>query len=403
PSKLLSAAGSVYLGNGTASTLTVHTGTVNYPVAATTTISLATNSFVIATSSATANALLNFSTDSTGATSTIGFFVSTTTGLFGLGLGVPSVLQNYIIVGNGKTQAGVGIGFGGLCVDNDGWCSATTTGRVSAVSSTVGNSDVAEMYTSAESLSAGDIVMPVEGNRIGKASAADENKMIGVISTEPGLFLGLSPDESELGGGKYPVALVGRVPVKVTLEGGDINSGDRITLSSIPGVGMRASSSAYSVGIALSSFNSLSSKDETGVGKVLVFVSLGYVPLDSGLASVAQGTTNAWAVDQQSGRVNVNFFGDINLQGNALLDVSRISGYGGKWSISADGSLAVEEVRTVKLCLGSTCIDEDKLKTLLEQAGLMSAVSSGVSSTTPAVLPPEETATSTDSTATSTP
>ena len=34
-------------------------------------------------------------------------------------------------------------------------------------------------------------------------------------------------------------------------------------------------------------------------------------------------TTNAWAVDMTTGKVSVNFFGDINLQGNRILDAAK--------------------------------------------------------------------------------
>ena len=67
--------------------------------------------------------------------------------------------------------------------------------------------------------------------------------------------------QSFAGERKVPVALVGRVPVKVNSEGGAIAVGDRIAPSSVPGVGKKASSFAHTVGIALEPF------DGAGVGK----------------------------------------------------------------------------------------------------------------------------------------
>ena len=80
--------------------------------------------------------------------------------------------------------------------------------------------------------------------------------------------------------------------------------------------------------------------------------------------------TNAWSVDQSSGKVNVNFFGDLNLNGNSILNVSKILGMDGKWKIDETGNLAAETVTTKKLCLDDLCIDKEKLKIILESADI---------------------------------
>lgn len=71
--------------------------------------------------------------------------------------------------------------------------------------------------------------------------------------------------------------------------------------------------------------------------------------------------TNAFSIDQQSGKVNVSFYGDINLQGNSILDVGKITGYLGKWSIDENGKLIVKEIETekIKSQKGYTVPDED--------------------------------------------
>jgi len=51
-----------------------------------------------------------------------------------------------------------------------------------------------------------------------------------------------------------PVALVGRLPVKVTNENGPINVGDFITTSSTPGHGMKATEAGRVVGMAIGNF-----------------------------------------------------------------------------------------------------------------------------------------------------
>ncbi|MBI3486126.1 MerR family DNA-binding transcriptional regulator [Candidatus Daviesbacteria bacterium] len=66
-----------------------------------------------------------------------------------------------------------------------------------------------------------------------------------------------------------PIALVGRVPVKVSNENGSIQQGDLLTSSSIPGVAMKAKSPGQVLGKALESFSGES-------GKILVFVNVGF-------------------------------------------------------------------------------------------------------------------------------
>jgi murein DD-endopeptidase MepM/ murein hydrolase activator NlpD len=127
--------------------------------------------------------------------------------------------------------------------------------------------DVAEQYRFSESddVSAGDIVSL--GDVVGdgdKATRPYDRKMYGVVSESPGMVLGDSAVNS------LPVAISGRVPVKVTAKNGAIKIGDPITSSDIPGVGMRATQSGKILGTAMENY----SKDE--VGKILVSINPGY-------------------------------------------------------------------------------------------------------------------------------
>jgi hypothetical protein len=152
------------------------------------------------------------------------------------------------------TQAGLQIGFGGLCVDNDGSCVASTSGRISAVSYTTGNADLAEAYLSTEELQPGEIVYAKGGIEVGRASTSGQ-PILGVVSTHPGLSLG-TDDEKSSPIPRYPIGLSGRVPVLISDEHGPIQIGDRIVLSSVPGIGMKSTSTRSTmVGIALESFD----------------------------------------------------------------------------------------------------------------------------------------------------
>ena len=69
---------------------------------------------------------------------------------------------------------------------------------------------------------------------------------------------------------KVPVALAGRIPLKISLENGPVEIGDRIVPSSTPGVGMKASDGeVLPVAIALESYDEERAKTED---RILVLV-----------------------------------------------------------------------------------------------------------------------------------
>jgi len=158
-------------------------------------------------------------------------------------------------IGDGTTMAGLQIGFGGLCVDNDGSCVASTTGRISSVSQYTGNSDLAEMYFSSDDLEPGEIVYTKGQLSVGRASQATKQKIIGVVSTKPGVTLGSDDSSLTAGENGYPIALTGRVPVLLSTENGPIAVGDELMLSSIPGVAMKATGTGLVIGVALEDYN----------------------------------------------------------------------------------------------------------------------------------------------------
>jgi len=249
-------------------------------------------------------------------------------------------------VGIGTSTPGSQLSIQGTCVDTGAGCA-----------------DIAELYPSSEPVDMGDIVA-VDTHASGsvkKAIASDV--VLGVVSTQPAITIEGSALQF-LSGVSYKndprkpaIALAGRVPVNVSTEGGVIRIGDRISASSISGVGKKAVASETTVGIALESFDgadatttAMADDKEVHIGKILVFVSLGHAALDDGMAALAQSNvrtpTNAWSVDQQSGKVNVSFFGDVNLNGNARVDIGRLSGNLGKWTLSEEGTLVVPTIVT---------------------------------------------------------
>jgi uncharacterized protein YaiE (UPF0345 family) len=92
--------------------------------------------------------------------------------------------------------------------------------------------DLAENIFSAEDVEAGDVVVISDDMKVIKSYKAYDKKAVGVISTAPAATFGGST-------GNVPLAISGRVPVKVTDENGPIDPGDLLTTSSTLGHAMK--------------------------------------------------------------------------------------------------------------------------------------------------------------------
>lgn len=107
-----------------------------------------------------------------------------------------------------------------------------------------GSADVAEWVPVSESVEPGD-VLELDPSRPGhyrKARSKCSTLVAGVVSTEPGVILGSSSPTLDIGPWTLDsalLALLGIAPVKVTDEGGPIQPGDLLVVSSTPGFAMR--------------------------------------------------------------------------------------------------------------------------------------------------------------------
>ncbi len=141
-------------------------------------------------------------------------------------------------------------------------------------------SDVAEMFgTTDAAVEAADVVTQTGESTIEKindyvttkswvmkSSKPYDSQLLGVVSTQPSALYGdeiFAPNENP-----RPIALTGRVPVKVNLENGPIHAGDYLTSSSTTGQAMKATAPGMVIGQALSSFDGTQAD-----AKVVVFVS----------------------------------------------------------------------------------------------------------------------------------
>jgi hypothetical protein len=141
--------------------------------------------------------------------------------------------------------------------------------------------DLAERYTSQVPLENGTVVSidPTNNHGVMPTTYQYQPDALGVVSTDPGFVAGAYTKNS------YPIALIGRVPVKVSTENGLIRQGDKLTPASIPGYAMRATLAGHVIGSALESFDPMATSTgacpDGGVqsaaricGSIMMFVNL---------------------------------------------------------------------------------------------------------------------------------
>ena len=177
----------------------------------------------------------------------------------------------YYTIGPGGTAGTAGSGTGSSAGSAGGPGGLVITVYATSSPTAAGN-DYAEMFpVSSPVITAGDIVAVDAGVPVSMklAAAGDERAARGRhLRHIPGQLLG----RHRMRPAQCPVALSGRVPAKVNLEGGPISIGDRIAPSSVPGVGKKAGPFDNSVGIALEAFSG--GADGSSQGSVTVFLDL---------------------------------------------------------------------------------------------------------------------------------
>ena len=139
--------------------------------------------------------------------------------------------------------------------------------------------DLAEYYPASEPVDPGTVVVADASSRATvKMSRYAYQKVLGVVSTTPAIRI--NEGSFEVGGSaikgssvKPLIALVGRVPVKVSNENGAIKVGDRLVASTKAGYAMKATKQGMTLGMALEDANFENSATE---GKVMTFVNVSW-------------------------------------------------------------------------------------------------------------------------------
>ncbi len=245
--------------------------------------------------------------------------------------------------------------------------------------------DLAEIYTTRDSgLEAGDVVSLDSTLKTGvkKSSGVHGEHAIGIVSTRPGSLIGGVNRE---GVGAVPVALSGRVPVKVTTENGSIHAGDYLALSSTPGVATKSIGAGLVIGEAMESY------EGEGVGMIMAFAK----NLDLGEEGVLLGEVSANGTDNglmaiiqtEIARDPISIITSKIASGEQFLTdfvsarVTAIRGY--------FDEVFTKKVHTEQLCVKKTdgteiCVDGDQLQQVISGGVVTSSSFVPVDNSSPA-------------------
>jgi len=146
-------------------------------------------------------------------------------------------------------------------------------------------------------------------------------------------------------------------------------------LSSISGIGAKATTSGITVGIALENFKAgqtqnpdgtITYNSESSTGKILVFVNLGYAKIDPQIAGgqiqAASASSSAafWNIDAASGRIKPIAVLDLN--NFEIMNVKSISSANGTWNIDESGKLIAREINAEKVVAKKAVFDIIEMK-----------------------------------------
>ncbi|MBP6859832.1 MAG: beta-propeller fold lactonase family protein [Candidatus Magasanikbacteria bacterium] len=206
---------------------------------------------------------------------------------------------------------------------------------------------------------AGDVVVVDQNSpdTYRRSTVAYEQSVAGVISTNPTIVVGNGRTDYTA-----VMAMVGRVPVKVSAENGSIARGDLLVAGSQPGYAMKYDATRDDnnkmvgvIGIALESL-------PTSSGKILALIRTGWVYNRDKDISSLQNNIEQLAVAQginldpseEPGNLSIQnnnnqlvyAGGNLDLQNNSIINIAGIFGKNNKWKIDEFGNL-IQKITTV--------------------------------------------------------
>lgn len=274
-------------------------------------------------------------------------------------IGTTSTVNTYKLLIDSGSNTNGGIGVNGY-IKASGFITGSTT------------LDLAETYPINENCTVdnscpevGDLICTDKGDKLAikKCSATDQDKILGVVSGNPGMILGGSDlgISSLFSSSTRPIALAGRVPVKVILTTGTIEVGDELTISSSTiGVAEKSTEPGRIVGIALQSFGSTTSTYPQ-TSTVLMYVNPHY----------SVGNIQATDISDEFPDFSQTILDKFTL---AVKNSLRKLGIIIKEGVLKVKEIFVDRLNTNTLCVGSTCITESQLQDLLNKNKLSPAV-----------------------------
>ena len=174
-------------------------------------------------------------------------------------------------------------------------------------------SDLAEWIGSNTDISAATIVStdPQAAEKVIPSTIPYDPHVVGIVATKPGWLIG-DPDT-----GGIQMALIGRVPTRVSLQNGDIKIGDAITTSDIPGVGMKATKPGWIIGKAMQDLIGDTSTVSTitvfldpvwqdGVGEENLQVKVASISAELAQLRLTPEASN-WQYSTESGKLTASF------------------------------------------------------------------------------------------------
>jgi hypothetical protein len=167
----------------------------------------------------------------------------------------------------------------------------------------------------------------VQEKELVKSSTPYDHKVIGIVSNNYSDFSSTGHNRIDPADHPMPVALNGRVPVKIAATSTSILPGDYITTSGEPGKAMRAIQAGQVIGKALEAWD-----PSSGKSTVLVYVEQGYYAgpgLQESSSYVTNGSDASFAslnVSGQTTLATLTVTGDAVIQGELTVATAHVTG-----------------------------------------------------------------------------